>query len=128
MDGYKATITEASFELSKRERVAFKDLGDAISLDTATETGEVEIPVKGYVVIDVHNEKSDNQDYKKYVIVSDSGMRYVTGSDSFWSSFIDIWDDMKEGEDPEDFSIRVYKRPSKNYSGKSFLTCSLVLD
>ena len=61
-------------------------------------------------------------------IVSDAGMRYVTGSDSFWSSFIDIWDDMKEGEDPEDFSIRVYKRPSKNYSGKSFLTCSLVLD
>lgn len=128
MDGYKATITEASFELSKKERVAFKDLDDAISLDTATEAGEVEIPVKGYVVIDVHNEKSDNQDYKKYVIVDEAGRRYVTGSDSFYSAFLEIWDEMKAGEDPEDFSIRAYKRPSKNYSGKSFLTCSLVMD
>lgn len=128
MDGYKAIISDSSFELSKKERVAFKDLSDAISLDEATNAGEVVIPVKGYVVVDVHNEKSDNQNYKKYVIIDNNGNKYVTGSDSLFSSFIDIWDDMSEGGDLEEFSIKVYKKPSKNYSGKSFITCSLVMD
>ena len=124
MDGYKAVISESSIELSKKERVIFKDLTDAISLDTATDEGEVVIDVKGYVVVDVHNEKSDNQDYKKYVLIDGNGNKYVTGSDSMFSSFMDIWDEM-EG-DP--FSVKIYKRPSKNYSGKSFITCSLVMD
>lgn len=128
MDGYKATITESSFELSKKERVAFKDLSDGISLDDATNSGEVDISVKGYVVIDVHNEKSDNQDYKKYVIIDDNNNKYVTGSDSLFSSFIDIWEDLTEDGVTEPFIIRVYKKPSKNYSGKSFITCSLVVD
>lgn len=128
MDGYKATITESSFELSKKERVAFKDLSDGISLDNATNSGEVDISVKGYVVIDVHNEKSDNQDYKKYVIIDDNNNKYVTGSDSLFSAFVDIWEEMTEDGVTEPFTVRVYKKPSKNYSGKSFITCSLVMD
>lgn len=127
MDGYKASIVESSMELSKKERVGYKDLTDAISLDQATDAGEVVIPVKGYVIIDVHNDKSENQDYKKYVIVDENGNKYVTGSDSMFSAFMDIWDEMHDG-DPEDFAVKVYKQPSKNYSGKSFITCSLVMD
>lgn len=116
-------------ELTKKEKIAFKDLSDAYSLDSiVTESDDKIITPVGYVIIDVHNEKSDNKDYTKFVIIDDNGNKYVTGSESFFDSFIDIWCDMiGEDEKPEeDFEIKIYKKPSKNFSGKSFLTCSIV--
>ena len=126
---YSATIRETSMELTKKEKIAFKDLSDAYSLDSiVTESDDKIITPVGYVIIDVHNEKSDNKDYTKFVIIDDNGNKYVTGSESFFDSFIDIWCDMiGEDEKPEeDFEIKIYKKPSKNFSGKSFLTCSIV--
>lgn len=129
-ENYNATIRESSFNMSKKEAIAFKDVSDAYGLDSiVTETEPKIISPAGYVIIDVHNEKSDNKDYTKFVIVDQDGNKYVTGSESFFDSFSDIWGDMVDnetGEPEEEFEIKIYKKPSKNYNGKAFLTCSIV--
>ena len=124
-EDYNATIRECSKELSARERVLIKDTTNAISLDEATSDSDSPLVISPdfYAVLDVHNEKSDNKDYHKYILVDKNGNKFVTGSDSFWNSFMEIMDEM-EGEG--DFEIQVYRRESKNYKGKSFITCSIV--
>ena len=123
MTGYSVRIAEVSRELSAKERIKLKDTSDAIKLDTACEEEAIIIEPVDYAVLAIHNEKSDNVDYENYVIIDKNGDKYVTGSASFWSSFIDIYDEM-QGED-EAWSIKAYKLDSKNYKGKKFLTCSI---
>lgn len=125
MENYKVTIKESSKELTARERLMFKDTSNAVKLDEAAncETPLLLIPI-GYVVLNIHNEKSDNKDYENYVILDKSGSKFVTGSASFWDSFKEIWDEMENETD--EYSIEVYKMDSKNYKGKQFLTCSIV--
>ena len=124
-EDYNAAIRECSKELSARERVLIKDTTNAISLDEATSGSDSPLVIAPdfYAVLDVHNEKSDNKDYTKYILVDKNGNKFVTGSDSFWNSFMEI---MVEMEDEGDFEIQVYRRESKNYKGKSFITCSIV--
>lgn len=129
MTGYSVKILDASKELSKKERVMLKDTSDAIKLDEAIQGEALIINPDYYVVLGVHNEKSDNVDYKNYVIVDKDGTKYVTGSEAFWSTFEDIWCEMEPepgAEDDEDWSIKCYKLDSKNYKGKQFLTCSVI--
>ena len=80
--------------------------------------------IKGYVVLDIHNEKSDDVDYKNYLIVDGNGDKYVTGSASFMNSFLDIYKEMKDETEP--WSIQLNLLPSKNYKDKEILTCSLI--
>lgn len=125
MAGFAVTITEASKEFTARERIMVKDTSNAIKFDevVTTDSSFVLTPV-AYAVLSVHNEKSkDSKDYQQYIVIADDGNKYITGSCSFWNSFISIWEEM-EGE--EQFSIEVYKKDSKNYKGKQFLTCSIV--
>lgn len=124
MRGYKATIKESTRELDAREKIMFKDTTNCVSLDTATQEEPVLIDVDLAVVLDVHNEKSDNKDYVKYIIVDKNGTRYITGSESFWNAFSDIYDEMSDAGYTE-FTVRAYRLPSKNYQGRDFLTCSL---
>lgn len=124
MRGYKATIKESTRELDAREKIMFKDTTNCVSLDTATQEEPVLIDVDLAVVLDVHNEKSDNKDYVKYIIVDKDGTRYITGSESFWNAFSDIYDEMSDAGYTE-FTVRAYRLPSKNYQGRDFLTCSL---
>lgn len=124
MTGYSVKITNASKELSAKERVALKDTTNAIALDEATQAGKVLIEPDFYVELSVHNEKSEDKDYTKYVIVDKSGNKYVTGSASFMSAFSGILDEMADSG--EEYAIEVYRMPSKNYKGKEFLTCSIV--
>lgn len=123
MEGYSVKIAETSKELSAKERIRIKDTTDAIKLDEATQAGAVVINPVTYAVLDVHNEKSDNVDYKIYIVVDKDGTKYVTGSESFWSSFMNIYEEM-DGEQ-EEWGIKVYRAPSKNYKGKDFITCSI---
>ena len=125
MRGYKATINWASRELDAREKIMFKDTTNCVSLDTATQEEPVLIDADLAIVLDVHNEKSDNKDYTKYIVVDKNGERYITGSESFWNAFSDIRDEMADAG-LEDFTVRAYRLPSKNYQGRDFLTCSLV--
>lgn len=136
---YSANIAFASRTLTGKEKVMMKDTTNALSLDTLTqptpikdeagnvvrmEPTSVVIDPDFYVVLEVHNEKAKDKDYKKYIIVDKSGKKYITGSESLIRSFIDIMEEM-DGED-EEFSIEVYRMPSKNYQGRDFLTCSIV--
>lgn len=123
MNGYSVSIKESSRELTAKQRIALKDMTDAVKLDEATQVEPVLINVDMYAVLDIHNEKSENPDYENYIVVDKNGTKYATGSASFWSSFMDIFTEM-EGED-EAWSLKVYRVPSKNYKGKDFITCSI---
>lgn len=127
MTNYTTSITESSKELSVREKIKLKDLTSAIAIDKVVEPEKpLVIAPDFYAYLSIHNEKlpENEQDYKTMVIVDKSGTKYYTGSDSAISSFVDIFDEMIDTAEP--FEIEFYKRASKNYSGKHFITCSLV--
>ena len=124
MEGFSITIKETTAQLDARMRVKLKDTTNAIKLDEVanSETPFVIEPTD-YAVLNVHNEKSENPDYELYLIIDKDGTKYVTGSPSFWSAFMSIFNEMK---DEKNWEIEVYKRDSKNYKGKQFLTCSII--
>lgn len=124
-ESYVANIIETSKELSARERLRMKDFTNAQQLDSVvtSENDTFIIAPAAYAIIEVHNEKSkDKKDYRKIVIVDTSDNKFVTGSESFIRNFKEIWEEMAG----EPFEIEVYKKPSKNYSGKEFITCSVL--
>lgn len=135
---YSANIEFASKTLTAKEKVMLKDTTNALSLDNLTqpkpimdgdkqvgmEPQSVVIDPDFYAVLNVHNEKAKDKDYKKYIIVDKAGNKYITGSESLMRSFVDIMDEM-EGSD-EEFQVEVYRMPSKNFQGRDFLTCSIV--
>ena len=123
MNGYSVTIKETSKELTAKERIALKDTTNAVKLDEATQIEPVIIYPDMWAILAIHNEKSENPDYDNYIVVDRNGTKYVTGSASFWSSFMDIVTEMA-GED-EEYGVKVYRSPSKNYKGKDFITCSI---
>lgn len=127
MEGYSVKIIESTMELSAKEKIAIKNFDECVQLDAAI-GGDVEkviINPYGYIVAEVHNEKSDKKDYTKYIVLDKNGTRYITGSSPFFTTFTDIWDEMQSDPD-EEWSLVVYKRESKNYKGKSFLTCNIM--
>lgn len=127
---YSASIKDSSRELSPKERVMFKDLGNAIKLNDMAEEAmkndakAIITKVVDYVIVGVHNEKSDDTDYDNYLIIDAEGNKYYTGSSAFWNSFKSIWDEMHDAG--EDWGIQLNLIPSKNYKGKTVLTCSLI--
>lgn len=123
MKNYKVEIKESSKELSARERISLKDTTNAIKLDEALTEGNVIITPVDYAILAIHNEKADDKEYENYIIVDKDGTKYVTGSTSFWSSFIEIYEEMKD--EYVEYSILAYRVESKNYKGKYFLTCSI---
>lgn len=125
MEGYSVNIRTCSKELSAKERIKLKDTTNAIQLDKVTDSdSRFVFEPDYYAVLDVHNEKSKDKDYVKYIIVCKDGTKLVTGSESFWSAFKDIASEMADCD--EEYSIEAYRMPSKNYSGKDFITCSLL--
>lgn len=129
-NNYSVKVAESSKQLTAREKLMFSDTSNASKLDDVVEIGSTVVltPVD-YAVLTVHNESSENKDYEVYVIVDKGGEKYVTGSTSFWNSFYDIWDVMHDSiadGDIEEYQIEVYKKESKNYKGKYFLTCSVI--
>lgn len=124
MIGYSVEIKETSRELTAKQRIALKDTSNAFKLDTICNENAVIIEPVDYAVLSIHNEKSDNVDYENYVIIDKNGDKYITGSLSFWSAYMDIYNEM-QGEE-EEWAIKVYKLDSKNYKGKKFLTCSII--
>ena len=122
---YNVEIVETSEDFSARDRIRIKDFGNATQLDEACEDGSFILSPKSWAKLAVHNEKSSqDKDYSKYIILDVAGNKFITGSESFWKSFIDIFEEMAESG--EEYQIEVYRRPSKNYKGKFFLSCSLV--
>ena len=126
--GYSATIEDVvGVELTKKQIVAITTSDDSTPLDAyVEENGEFIINnIAGYVRVAIHNEQAKgDKDYDKYIILTNSGESYSTGSESFMNTFADIMDNM-EGE-TEAWGVKVLRKPSKNYSGKYFLTCAIV--
>ena len=120
---YSASIKESSRELTVKERIMLKDTTSAVKLDQATQVEDIHISVDSYAILNIHNDKATPTDYENYIILDKNGTKYVTGSQSFWNAFMDIFTEMEN--EPEEWSIRVYRHPSKNYSGKDFITCAI---
>ena len=80
MEGYSVSIAEVSKELTAKERIKIKDTTDAIKLDEATQATEVVIELDFYAILNIHNEKSDNKDYKNYVLVDKNALRLIPKS------------------------------------------------
>lgn len=127
MKGYEVNIVSATKELSPKEKIKLKDLSNSINLDNAThEQGKVVIDYDYHVILEIHNEKSkDRKDYQNVVVVDKDGTKYNTGSESFLTTLEDITGEMLSAGE-EDFSIEVYRKDSKNYKGKQFITCSVL--
>lgn len=120
---YSASIKESSRELTAKERIMLKDTTSAVKLDQATQVEDIRISVDSYAILNIHNDKATPTDYENYIILDKNGTKYVTGSQSFWNAFMDIFTEMEN--ESEEWSIRVYRHPSKNYSGKDFITCAI---
>lgn len=124
MKGYSVEIKESSKELTAKERVMLKDTTDCKLLDNeVTDEQPIMLDPDYYVILGIHNEHSSDKDYENMVVVDKSGERYKTGSQAFISSFTDIMADMEDCD--EEWSLKVYRRPSKNYNG-TFITCSII--
>lgn len=123
---YSSKVVEATRELTGKERVAIKMFTDAYQLDEVTQNYEdgVLINVDYVAKVAVHNEKSDNKDYNKYIYVDKDGTMYVSGSETLYRTYQEIAEEM-EDED-EDWAIKVIRKESSNYKGKDFLTCVIV--
>lgn len=126
---YSATIIESSRELTPKERVMFKDLANAQNLnefakEAIASGSKAVITVKDYAIVSVHNEASEDKDYFNYLLIDTKGDKFYTGSVSFWNKFMDIYKEMSTVD--EDWAIELNLVPSKKYSGKEALTCSLV--
>jgi len=129
-ENYQVTIIETSKKLTGKERVALKTGMNAISLDKATEVEEVVIHPDYYALLGVHNEKSKNEkDYETFIVVDKSGDVFATGSTSFIETFKAICEEMDvanaEADEAEEYAIIAFRQDSKNYSGKSFITCRI---
>lgn len=127
MKGYEVNIVSSTRELSPKEKIKLKDLSNSINLDNATQAeGKVVINYDYHVILNIHNEKSkDRKDYQNVVVVDKDGTKYNTGSESFLTTLEDITGEMLSAGE-EDFSIEVYRKDSKNYKGKQFITCSVL--
>lgn len=124
---YSVTVKEVSKELTHKERVQITDLTDCVKLDAATQEGPVLIDLDYYAVLEIHNEKSTDKDYENYVVADKNGVRYSTGSKSFFNNLVTICEEMQDSDDPDEvWQIKAYRRPSKNRQGKDFITCSIV--
>lgn len=129
---YTVSVIEKDGNVSVKDVIRAKDISNTISLDNVVNDSEtLDIgKVKGFVKLTVHNPRSrDEKDYQKLVLISDDTDSnetrfYSTGSESFETSFMSLWEEVKELD--EYWSIIVFKKPSKNYAGKGFLTCTVI--
>lgn len=126
---YKAKVADSSRELTAKEKIMLKDISNAFSLDELTQEVQFNnekliLNIDYYVTIDVHNDKADDKDYQQFILVDKDGKKYYTGSTSFINNFIDIFEELTEAG--EEVTIEIYRKESKNYKGKEFITCSVV--
>ena len=122
---FNVEVVYCSKELSKKEMVMLKDLTRCESLNDIVTEQAIVIQPTMTAELKVHNEHSkDNKDYTVYIVQDKDGTTYKTGSKSFFTTLTDIIEDMEDSE--EEWAVNVYTKPSKNYKGKDFITCSVV--
>lgn len=127
---YSTKIVSTSRELTVKEKITLKDFNDCVGLDTVvTNEQDFIIDPDAIVEVQVHNERAkDDKDYTTIVILDKDGTKYSTSSNSLRDSISDIMDELADLEEADraDLKIKIFKKPSKNYSGKYFLTATVV--
>lgn len=123
---YSVTIADASTEFRGKALLKITDMAASASLnDVVTQEQALILKVADYAVVDIHNESAKgDKDYKQYILIDADSNTYRTGSAAFYRTFKEIWDAMSESD--EDWELKVYKVPSKNYKGKDVILCTVV--
>lgn len=121
---YTSEIIESMKPLSGKEKVRYRDLTASRKLDEeVSEDASLVVMLANYIKIKVHNSKADNPDYNVMIVVDKDNNSYYTSSETFMRALEGVVKDM-EGE-TEEWGIEVVKKPSSNYKGKFFLTCTV---
>lgn len=121
---YSSTIVESLKELTGKEKVRFKDLTASRKIDElVTDTESLKVALDNYIILSVHNPKAEQIDYNVIIIVDKDGNSYYTSSNTFERALKDVVEAMKD--ETEEWGIEVVKKPSSNYKGKFFLTCTV---
>lgn len=124
---YNTKVVSTSREITAQEKFLIKDFNDAIGLDSVVSDSEgIILDIDIIAEVQVHNEHAkDDKDYTTIVIITTDGTKYTTSSNSVRDAISDIMDECKD-EGIEDYKLKIFKKPSKNYAGKSFMTASIV--
>lgn len=125
---YSVKIIGGNGEFDVFERVMCKDLGDAIPLDEATAQEPVVIEYAKHLILAIHNEKAEDKDYEKCVVIDPEGRKFVCGGATFRRELENIVAELSDAGVTSGFNIKIYRRASNNYKGKDFITCSLTLE
>ena len=121
---YSSTIIESLKELTGKEKVRFKDLTASKKIDEeVTDEQSFRIALDNYIILSVHNPKAEQIDYNVIIVVDKEGNSYYTSSNTFERALKDVVEAMKD--ETEEWGIEVVKKPSSNYKGKFFLTCTV---
>lgn len=129
---YESSITFSSRDLSPIEKIKLKDLTATVALDDELKSipeHKLTFTPELVVVVSVHNPKAkSNTDYDTLVFTdSETGVRYRTSSTSFKLAVLDIMNDLIAADiNPNTVPLVAYTRPSKNFTGKDFLTCAIA--
>lgn len=129
---YESTITFTTRELNPIEKIKLKDLTATVALDDELKSipdHKLTFTPELIVVVNVHNPKAkSNTDYETIVFTdSETGVRYRTSSNSFKTAVLDIVNELiAAGVEPKTVPLVAYTRPSKNFTGKDFLTCTIA--
>lgn len=124
---YNTKVVSTSREITAQEKFLIKDFNDAIGLDSVvTDSEGIILDIDIIAEVQVHNEHAkDDKDYTTIVIITTDGTKYTTSSNSVRDAISDIMDECKD-EGIEDYKLKIFKKLSKNYAGKSFMTASIV--
>lgn len=122
---YSARVVSVTTELTGRQMVALRNFSDMVQLNDLTKDEDVLINIDYVACVEVHNEKSDNKDYMKYIFADRDGTKYITGSEPLYREYTDIKEALEAVRDTDPISIKVMRKQSKN-NQNDFLTCILV--
>ena len=123
---YKALITNYYNELTKMERYKATVLTDAMPINDYTKESDLRIKLKNVVSLEVESDKADPPKYTSYVYIDSEDNYYTSGSETLYNAIETIWDNFAEnGKMPDDVTVRIFRRPSKNHKGLDFLTATV---
>lgn len=122
---YRVEILESEVELTKKERIMYKQFEECQSLDSVVSVDEgLTLNIVNIIKARIHNDSINaaDKEYEKIIYVTDAGERYTSSSKPLYESIEDIWEEMEE----EMITVKVIKKESSNYPGRYFMTAVLI--
>lgn len=124
-NNYSAQIEYTSKELSRKEQAQLMQADfPSLEKNVLSDGSEFVLDVDFYSIVKIHNEKTENKDYRICVVFCKDGSAYSTGSESFISRLEEAYEIM-DGSD-EEWKLAVFKKNSKTRTGAQFLSCRVI--